>query len=124
MSRDEALVAVYVAGRALQRHGPTNELLAALFAAVEAVDAVGESEAVEAWMPRTASETRSGGVRADIRSSDTTRPGFCPGDDGTCWRAPDLPTGTCHHHSEHAAKPHPWEQSQLRAGVLAPPEEA
>lgn len=43
-TREEALVAVYVAARALQRHGPTNELLAALFAAVEAVDAAGEHD--------------------------------------------------------------------------------
>lgn len=107
--REEALVSVYVAARALQRHGPTNDLLAALFAAVEAVDF-----AVD--MPPAGPEMRSGGAGRDFRATDTDRPGLCQGD-VDCWRGPITPGGVCFEHSDANQEPRPWERAQDRAGV-------
>jgi len=96
MSRDEALTAVLNAARALRQSGMVDVRLDQLYAAVDAVDAVGEPSRVV--------------------------PGICQGDP-ECWRYADVGP-TCYHHSPIAQKPHPWQAAQLRAGVFTPPEEA
>lgn len=122
MSRDEALVAVLNAARVVRATvGPGAALPADLWpafrqlaAAVDAVDAVGETDA-ELVMPPAR-------VVAVYRREDRDRPGLCQADP-ECWRTADVGS-TCYHHSPMAQKPHPWQTAQLRAGVFAPPEEA
>lgn len=145
--RTEALTAVLNAARALQAAYPNplgfagSALVQQLYAAVDAVDAVGERDTEPrrgpcevcwtiAWAPTPDGETCEHcdlvaaytRLRAQVADLRGDRPGLCS--DPECWRVADLPTGTCHAHSEHAAKPHPWQTAQLRAGVLAPSEEA
>ncbi len=86
MSLEEARCAVVNAARALKRQYPlldarewARPALEQLYAAVDAVDAVGDAEAVH------------------VRSV------FCASPE--CWRYADLPTGTCYHHSAWAARP-------------------
>ena len=88
--RLEALTSVLVAARALQRHGPTNALLAALFSAVDAVDACVVGSPV---------------------------PGMCQADPA-CWRRVEVGT-TCFQHSAIAQQPHPWESLRRRDATLS-----
>ena len=128
MSRDEALTATLNAARALcAQVGPGAALPAdlrpgfrQLVDAVAAVDAVGEDTApleADYVLPPAPVVGRIVGGRYE----PVDRPGLCSVPD--CWRYADLPTGTCHHHSPHAAKPHPWQTARLRAGECAVPEE-
>lgn len=111
MSRDEALTATLNAARALRRYGCTNELLAQLYSAIDAVDSDGDADAYPAPCPTCAD------LRAQLAELRGDRPGLCS--NAECFRVADLPSGTCHHHSAVAQRPHPWQRAGLRSGVFA-----
>lgn len=172
MSRDEALVAVLNAARALR--GTDNRdmftrALGQLYAAVDAVDAVGESTdwtpeqppyrcvcpgctqstynparlcvscgtlGTHRWCQRAGTDDARAApecpaaVPLSINSTQQKTPNAKQGHErpaetarlcteSDCWRYADLPSGTCHMHSEYARKPHPWECAALRSGVFA-----
>jgi hypothetical protein len=152
--RDDALVAVLVAARALrastQLAVPAEPrgvvvaapLLAQLYAAIEAVDAVGAVDRVVPDSDRCADrhcwcwtvgapvgpcghqEARSAAQAAETvigtarRPEGRTAPVWVPDlpecSTPDCFRAADLPTGTCHHHSEIGQAPLPFERARMR----------
>ena len=108
-TRDEALVAVLNAARAVREQDRgtgriTAGCLAQLYSAIDAVDAVGEIPALPATL------------MTHTHALVASRPGLCQGDPD-CWRYADVGR-TCYHHSPHAQHPRPWESLRRRAPEL------
>jgi hypothetical protein len=125
--RDEALGSVLEAARALQRDGVSGPGLAALFEAVDGVEAVRDAESRNPMagvgvstvtLPVSAHPTPNPFKPATPRvMSDRDRDGLCQGDP-ECFRLADLPSGTCYAHSPHGQAPLPFERARRRDPAL------